>query len=508
MATFKDRALIDAVENSDLDGVTKALRDGADPNARKRVTLTCDIQAGRFTDTISAESAIVRAVVTGRADVVEALLVAGAVVNGAALEWVLPNHAANSAWPGQKKDYWDSSRWRWKITFPSVLSFALGRGGKSTNNQSPTDDSGWNQSDTDKGIIRLNKRGSDVILQNPKDENQAFEKITLEPRLEIIAVLLKHGAAITNEVRAFIRGYHDRQIKDLVEAKAQNELEVVLASMVPNAMSNVELAKLVAEQGKHMAALSSQLAEQGKQITALAKQLTSLEVENAALKVDNAALKVDNSALKGASLSLKNDLSTTERRTLDLERRCATLETSPPARTLQADSSFSPQLHTSYHPGTSRLADIDRRVLLVERELATLRGNPLPSAPPPPIDVKRLLWAVARFDPSGPDEIHVAVGHQVFVNLQYPDGWGTGLNTTTNQQGFFPMGCLSDDPSALNLNPGSGSNTASFARRVASVDRVGTPVAGQQGVGGGAGGYQNQAYAPLTTQLRGTWDGR
>ncbi|KAJ3329811.1 hypothetical protein HDU93_000778, partial [Gonapodya sp. JEL0774] len=504
MATFKDRALIDAVENSDIEGVNKALRDGADPNARKRVTLTCDTKAGRLTDTISAESAIVRAVVTGRADVVEALLVAGAVVNGGALEWVLPPWTGN--WQGQSKDWWDSYRWYYKIAFPSVLSFALGRGGKSTENYANF--SSWNQSDTDKGIIRLNKRGGDVILQNPKDENQAFEKITLEPRPEVIAVLLKHGAAITNEVRAFIRGYHDRQIKDLVEAKAQNELEAVLASMVPNAMSNVELAKLVAEHGKHMAALSSQLAEQGKQITALAEQLTSLEVENAALKVDNAALKVDNSALKGASLSLKNDLSTTDRRTLDLERRCATLETSPPTRTLQADSNVPPQLHTSYHPGTSRLADIDRRVLLVERELGTLRGNPLPSAPPPPMDVKRLLWAVVRFDPSGPDEIHVAVGHQVFVNLQYPDGWGTGLNTTTNQQGFFPMDCLSENPSAPNLNPGSGSNTASFARRVASVDGVGTPVGGQQGVSGGAGGYQNPAYAPLTTQLSGTWDGR
>ncbi|KAJ3326057.1 hypothetical protein HDU93_002580 [Gonapodya sp. JEL0774] len=131
---------------------------------------------------------------------------------------------------------------------------------------------------------------------------------------------------------------------------------------------------------------------------------------------------------------------------------------------------------------------------------------PLPSAPAPPTEVKRLLWGVARFDPSGPDEIHVAVGHHVFVNLQYPDGWGSGFNTSTGQNGFFPMGCLSDDPSSPNPSP----TTASFARRVASMDRVGTPVGGQQGVGvgGGAGGYQNQAYAPPTTQMRGAWDGR
>ncbi|KAJ3334491.1 hypothetical protein HDU93_007869, partial [Gonapodya sp. JEL0774] len=80
MPNVKDAELISAVEASSLILVRKALAEGADPNARKSVTLTRKLKdsEGTKTETILAESAIAIAVIRASPEIVTVLVQAGA----------------------------------------------------------------------------------------------------------------------------------------------------------------------------------------------------------------------------------------------------------------------------------------------------------------------------------------------------------------------------------------------------------------------------------------------
>ncbi|KAJ3341212.1 hypothetical protein HDU93_005403 [Gonapodya sp. JEL0774] len=59
-----------------------------------------------------------------------------------------------------------------------------------------------------------------------------------------------------------------------------------------------------------------------------------------------------------------------------------------------------------------------------------------------PQEVKHVLRVVSDFNARAEDEISVRVGQEVFCNLAFTDGWGSGLNTTTGQSGHFPLRCI------------------------------------------------------------------
>ncbi|TPX55167.1 hypothetical protein CcCBS67573_g09500, partial [Chytriomyces confervae] len=50
---------------------------------------------------------------------------------------------------------------------------------------------------------------------------------------------------------------------------------------------------------------------------------------------------------------------------------------------------------------------------------------------------------VYDFLPERPDEIKLRVGDEVVVNQEFDDGWAFGVNITTNEEGNFPLDCLS-----------------------------------------------------------------
>jgi hypothetical protein len=58
---------------------------------------------------------------------------------------------------------------------------------------------------------------------------------------------------------------------------------------------------------------------------------------------------------------------------------------------------------------------------------------------------------VQRYTPQLIDEIQLNIGDVVIVKERFDDGWGAGLNITTESEGSFPLNCLS------NLKPVDGS---------------------------------------------------
>ncbi|KAJ3348652.1 Sorbin and SH3 domain-containing protein 2 [Entophlyctis luteolus] len=114
------------------------------------------------------------------------------------------------------------------------------------------------------------------------------------------------------------------------------------------------------------------------------------------------------------------------------------------------------------------------------------------------------------------DEMDVAVGDLILVKMSYDDGWATGLNTMTMQEGFFPLDVLeassnsrnrrskfldfnrrsssakSDSSSSMYIAPPSGSTSATAvaaARSSPATGKAAKPVAAKF------------AYSPLQTSL-------
>ncbi|KXS10698.1 hypothetical protein M427DRAFT_158873 [Gonapodya prolifera JEL478] len=113
----------------------------------------------------------------------------------------------------------------------------------------------------------------------------------------------------------------------------------------------------------------------------------------------------------------------------------------------------------------SKVKKLERRIQELESQLSALQAEnaALQSAggaaqARPPESVQQLLYAVGDYEPQDSDEMRLTVGDGVFVNLAFGDGWGSGLNTTSNISGIFPLSHVSSTP------PTSG-----------SLSKLGTP---------------------------------
>jgi len=58
------------------------------------------------------------------------------------------------------------------------------------------------------------------------------------------------------------------------------------------------------------------------------------------------------------------------------------------------------------------------------------------------------MVAIYNFHPKNPDELELTSGDLIRVEHQYSDGWGAGINETTNKFGVFPLICCSDNVSS------------------------------------------------------------
>ncbi|KXS12975.1 hypothetical protein M427DRAFT_71726 [Gonapodya prolifera JEL478] len=175
-ASRLDDSLLEAVEARSLWGVRSALEGGADPNARKSVTLTMTLNNGETRhDTRQAESVLALAIEQGLVEIVQAILEKGGNPH-LPISWPIANWIVwDVKW---RAETWDQDRWRdhdhHRVQFPDALSFALAAG--------PTD---------------MNPSGARVKMVNPKRHEHTSRFVILEPRREVVATVLRGGAIVS-----------------------------------------------------------------------------------------------------------------------------------------------------------------------------------------------------------------------------------------------------------------------------------------------------------------------
>ncbi|KAJ3339520.1 hypothetical protein HDU93_008051 [Gonapodya sp. JEL0774] len=415
--------LIQGVEAGDLKLVQRALRAGADPNnARKTVELRVDIDSGEtVTDTQLMEPVLALAILVGDVQVLQLLL--EAVFIGAdpdkPISWGVARHYF--AWT---KWRWEGERWFFGgdfMSYPSALDFALANG------------SDW----------PFNKKGSHIVLVNPSEPEHVGDKYTLIPSLDVVRLLLRQGARVTDtamekarwmtrEGRVFISdaicedaiGFESTDFS-AVDTPAHNAqissdkwgrvfppkpeflhlLEFHLTFLKQLTKVNADLQLRLEHTQRTMEGLQERAAEADR----LARQLDDLQAQVREKDVKIAELE----RLRGGKPPLPNPMYS--------HTRGASL-TGPAPGAVSA----------KHHSIASSLAD---RV--------AARGN----LPQP---VGRLFYAIHSYSPQDTDEIHLSLGDQVWCLFQFSDGWGAGTNRMTTQSGYFPMICLGSSPPDAN----------------------------------------------------------
>ncbi|KAJ3342553.1 hypothetical protein HDU93_001940 [Gonapodya sp. JEL0774] len=199
--------LFDCLEANDLQGVIKALGGKANPNARKRVILTCDVyEESKMVKSLfgreekergsgkcqighqraQGESALALAIVNDSVRIVQALLEAGANPNDSISWTVARGHDVwiTEEWENLRQDVWDFT-----YMYDNAVAFALCRG--------KAIDCHGNRASTveylaSKGQLWMNQRGGLVKLRNP-EPHHTFVTRDMIMNGEIVNLLLDHG---------------------------------------------------------------------------------------------------------------------------------------------------------------------------------------------------------------------------------------------------------------------------------------------------------------------------
>ncbi|KAJ3337396.1 hypothetical protein HDU93_001146 [Gonapodya sp. JEL0774] len=179
MAESPNFRLIEGVETGRLDIVEAALRDGGSPNCTKRVSLVIrmveDERELKKTDTQNCEVAIVLAIRSARVDIVRALVEAGCDINRP-VSWLIPG-----SWEMWTQAKWERERWKFPAggtsPFVNALDFAMVAGGP----------------------LKFNFNGPSVVINHPKSSSEACQSFSLQPSLDIVRLLLQHGAQVSTK---------------------------------------------------------------------------------------------------------------------------------------------------------------------------------------------------------------------------------------------------------------------------------------------------------------------
>ncbi|KXS16012.1 hypothetical protein M427DRAFT_307568 [Gonapodya prolifera JEL478] len=206
-----DAQLIRACESGDMDGVASSLKLGASPDARKTVSIRITRRrapAGVLRRTFSikgsfinseegvrvvsttGESALALAIRDGRVDIVHALLNAGAQTNRP-IEWQI---ARTMPLEDVDPQTWATSAWNSSLHYENALSFAC-----------------------QKGVKFFNPPGAEVELLNPSDLAEVCQQFVLRPRVDVIELLLTHGAKVSAVDLDVARSSGDNAISQLLE---------------------------------------------------------------------------------------------------------------------------------------------------------------------------------------------------------------------------------------------------------------------------------------------------
>ncbi|KXS21825.1 hypothetical protein M427DRAFT_65762 [Gonapodya prolifera JEL478] len=207
-----DDLLFAAVEAGSLPLTRTALEGGANPNARKHIVVAVGIPPpptrnrwSFFTtikdeplekceDVAGGESVLAIAIRDGEGDIVEELLKAGSDPNDK-IAWKVPGSVTSSSW---SRGDWEKRRWLCSYSFDNALEFAL-----------------------EAGILshKFNKRGSRVVAKNPVSGRSAYyETYSLTPSLDMVHILLKHGARCGQHTLDRAQRLTDQRFREILSA--------------------------------------------------------------------------------------------------------------------------------------------------------------------------------------------------------------------------------------------------------------------------------------------------
>ncbi|KXS17776.1 hypothetical protein M427DRAFT_54362 [Gonapodya prolifera JEL478] len=318
--TGANALLIEAVERGDLNAAKDAIERGAQAStARKRVTCEVEMPDGnREAESCLGETVLCLAVRDGRADMVEALLVAGANPN-TPISWKIANVV--DWWTPEN---WDDGAGAWdddNLTFSSTLEFAL------TRDRWP-----------------FNPPGADITVDNPVAEEQVCKWISVDPRTDIVALLLRHGSKVGDDEKKAakaLEGDGAEEMRRLVESHAPPEKHERSKRVVgPGGLSRMNTAPVAFSLGlfdngrtdgarmapvkEEQSALSRLEEKQRKEIADLKKKLRELQRTSAEREAEQKLL-IKSQGTKIAELveALGNG---PEKRVEELEQKFAEME--------------------------------------------------------------------------------------------------------------------------------------------------------------------------------------
>ncbi|KAJ3338553.1 hypothetical protein HDU93_009401 [Gonapodya sp. JEL0774] len=251
MSIAREITLIEAVESGNLEQVWSCLQEGANPNARKKVTVRIGRKAhlaiGTLRRTFSGgpfpksdastksfdaegESALAIAIRDQRLEIARALLDKGADSN-IPIEWKI---ARTAQWDKVSVEAIDENAvWNQDgEPFPSALSFACAE-----------------------GIKFFNRPGAEVRLDNPSDLKAVCLQFNLTPRPDIVELLISKGAKISAadlRTAAELKTAPSQAIKDLLEKYLRKSPSDLLLELEELSKENEQLRMRMAELEKEL----------------------------------------------------------------------------------------------------------------------------------------------------------------------------------------------------------------------------------------------------------------
>ncbi|KXS09108.1 hypothetical protein M427DRAFT_251265 [Gonapodya prolifera JEL478] len=450
MAATIDAQLVEAVEKGRAVEVRRLIDAGANPDARKQMTMGALVVTGKRlvrvkvrsnlfreddfeekfeevveakSDTVDCESALTIAILHGHVDCVAALLEMGAKVDGPA-DWKFGNVGPETtAW---SSDSWEKERWSGTVSFPSPLCLAVGRGGKVQ---------WWNGdivvSPDNSGKVPTNPRGGRVALNSPTKMDDIRIMLKLSPRPEIVQLLLSHGASVTATELSAVKTFPDLRILRIVEGHvSKNGLKsppsAAFAQRVPRPLQPVNSSSSLSATTVNSSRTSSDNPiPYMKRVDSLVGFISSVRTDQTSTSgADSPGALLGSSFLQDSRLllngpdpqqrisALEKDLLISQRDNANFTNQISQLKQEQSALMCRITELEGLNTHL-----ISRNSDL-------EEENAALRiWNGQQSKPP--VALKQMLFVVADFDPRNADELQLRVGNEVFVNLAFADGWAS-----------------------------------------------------------------------------------
>ncbi|KAJ3340246.1 hypothetical protein HDU93_007208 [Gonapodya sp. JEL0774] len=423
--------MIEAVEDGTLALLIQALRDGADPNGCKRVKVewTFPEKKGGFfsdkedvtvSDEVSGESALALAVLHGKVELAKRLLEAGAEPNASTV-WMVPQRHTSRDKYGQhelcNRTLWNTERWK-KIEFQSCLQLALCSNGVKRNRPgSPASysvEDGRYKDDSPDWFVLYN-------VHVPPSLKQSHDMVRL---------LLSHNARVTKQVLETARALGGKSFLQLLDQHIHQQLS---ASETPRQRQQRD-EQALNETLDDAKTTSVALQNNNTELERLQMLLHTAQAEIARLEQHQVTTVADLTDLTARHKSLEADYTALQATNDQLTSRLATLNTSHTALLAQ-HTTLQHRLDTAL----AQIADLTRSTADLAHHNDQLRSDLASAlaradaaegaaargvALAPPVVVSRIVWAVAQFQVSEADEVPLAVGDQVFCQLEYGDGWG------------------------------------------------------------------------------------